>query len=335
MKLLRNSLITIVAVVAICVVLFYNVDYVRQNMELFLLRATGRMWTLRGMLKARTFYSQSLHEKRLVYIYTPPGYDPKDPDRAYPTLYLLHGYPDFGDMGWIRYGRAPQVIDEMIVQKRIPPLIVVFPNAQGVGQFGDSEYIDAPNPATANLPGAQMLQFISEDLPHWVDAHYVTDGLPSHRWIGGVSTGAYGATNIALQHPVQFGAAISLSGYYTADPSGYARPVWGYHPTAQQLMEQSPAQYVSVHPNPKWRKSYFYIGYGTRERDVYRHDADQLVSSLMSQGVPCEISARTGKHSWDQWREELQDAVQVLASHTLSPQMPDIAQLPSGAPVKQ
>ncbi|MDR3710165.1 MAG: alpha/beta hydrolase-fold protein [Capsulimonadaceae bacterium] len=309
----------VVALVALSVILFFNVDYVRQNVEIFLLKATGRMWTLRGGLKTHTFYSESLRQNRRVFVYTPPGYNPANTTRMYPTLYLLHGYPDFGDMGWIKYGRAPQEIDELIVQKKIPPIIVVFPNAQGIGEFGDSEYINATNPVTASRPGSQMLDFISEDLPHWVDAKYVTDGEPRHRWIGGVSTGAYGAVNIALQHPLQFGAAISLSGYYSADPSGYARPVWGYHPTAGQLLQQSPAKYVNLQPDPQWRKSYFYIGYGTRERDVYRNEADELVASLTKYGVPCTLRAHPGKHSWDQWRRELVDAVQVLADHTLPP----------------
>ena len=298
--------------------LFYNVDYVRQNVELFLLKVTGRMWTLRGNLTERTFYSASLKENRLVYVYTPPGYDRTNTTRTYPVLYLLHGYPDFGDMGWIKYGRAPQVIDELIVEKKLAPIIAVFPNGQGVGQFGDSEYIDAINPATVNMRGSQMLQFISEDLPHWIDANYLTDGQPSHRWLGGVSTGAYGATNIALQHPLQFGVVISLSGYYVADPSGYARPVWGYHPTSDQLFRQSPVEYVTTNPDPAWKKSFFYVGYGTRERDVYRHDADQLVSTLIGYGVPCTIRATVGKHSWDQWRSDLVDALEVVAQRTLT-----------------
>jgi len=314
---LRAPIIAILALVALVVVLFFNVDYVRQNVELFLLKSTGRMWTLRGELKARTLYSDSLRQTRLVYVYTPPDYDPKNTSRSYPTLYLLHGYPDFGDMGWIRYGRAPEVIDQLIVRKKLPPIIVVFPNAQGVGQFGDSEYVDAVNPATAKLPGSQMLEYISEDLPHWVDAHYVTDIRPSHRWIGGISTGAYGAVNIALQHPLQFGAAISFSGYYTADPSGYARRVWGYHPTKKQLTDQSPAKYITLHPDPQWRKSYFYISYGTRERYIYRHEADLLARTFSKLGVQCIVRPTTGKHSWDNWRDGLVDAAEVLAKRTL------------------
>ena len=316
-KIIRNVGITIISLVLLMVILFYNVDLVRQNVELFLLKATGRMWALRGTLVAQKIRTDSIPAPRVVYVYTPPGYNPDDTKTTYPVLYLLHGYPDFGDMGWIKFGRAPQVIDELIVNHKIPPIIMVSPNGQGVGTLGDSEYIDAVNPATRKLPGAQMMEFVSEDLPHWVDAHYRTDATPSHRWLGGVSTGAYGAVNIALQHPLQFGTAISLSGYYTADDSGDARPVWGYHPTKQQLYDQSPALYVKDHPDKQWKKSFFYIAYGRHEREHYRHEADQLVADLQAVGVPCVLKSTPGKHSWDQWREQLSDALEVVTARTL------------------
>lgn len=318
MKYLRASVLTVLGLVAVFILLFFTVDLVRQNTELFLLKATGRMWALRGTLRAITIPNETLKGNRLVYVYTPPGYDPADKAHPYPVLYLLHGYPDFGDMGWIKFGRAPQIIDEMIVQHKIPPIIMVSPNGQGVGQFGDSEYIDAVNPATKGKPGARMMEFVAEDLPHWVDSHYNTDQTPLHRWIGGVSTGAYGAVNIALQHPRQYGAAISLSGYYTADDSGYARPVWGYHPTKQQLIDQSPARYVTGAPDKEWRKSFFYIGYGRDERQVYRHEADQLVKDLTAAGVPCVLRSSSGKHSWDQWRAQLRESLLLVSQHTLS-----------------
>ncbi|HEY3328967.1 MAG TPA: alpha/beta hydrolase-fold protein [Capsulimonadaceae bacterium] len=316
MKRFRMVAAVVAAAVLLFATLFFTVDLVRQNAELLLLKITGRMWTLRGELRSVNVPNDALKAPRLTYIYTPPGYKAGDKSRTYPVLYLLHGYPDFGDMGWVKFGRAPQLIDELIVDGKIPPIIVVAPSGQGVGGFGDSEYVDAVNPATANKPGARMMEFIAEDLPHWVDANYNVAAEPSKRWIGGASTGAYGAVNIALQHPLQFGAAISLSGYYTADDSGDARPVWGYHPTRQQLQAQSPAAYVTSAPDKQWRNSFFYIAYGTHERSHYRNEADTLVRDLRAAGVPCVLRSSSGKHSWDLWRTQLIEAVQIVAKQS-------------------
>lgn len=305
------------AIIGLTTLLYFNVDYVRQNIELSWSNLTGRHWTLRGHFTKKSFYSDTLKKTMQLYVYTPPGYDNRSKDDVYPSLYLLHGYPDVGYTGWIRFGRAPELIDKLIVQKKIPPMVVVFPIAEGVGAYGDSEYIDAVNPAKTNAPGANMLSCLSEDLPHWVDSHYQTDGEPSHRWIGGVSTGGYGAMNIALQHPLQFGVGISLSGYYNAEESGYARQCWGYRPTKEQLFEQSPARYVARNPDPVWKKSFFYVSYGAQERPAYREEAESFVAQLRSQGIPCSVRMESGKHSWDQWRSELVESLTILAKETL------------------
>jgi enterochelin esterase-like enzyme len=314
----------ILSIIVIGIVLFYNVDYVRQSIELFTSNFTGKGWTLRGNLTKKQFYSDSLKENMTVYVYTPPGYDPSKKDKIYPLLCLLHGYPDVDYKGWIQFGRAPQIIDQLIVRKKIQPMIVVFPIAIGVGQYGDSEYIDSINPGTKNAAGANMLSCISDDLPQWIDAKYHTDGEPSHRWIGGVSTGGYGAMNIALQHPIQFGGAISLSGYYNAQDSGYSRPCWGYKPTKKQLHDQSPAQYVLDSSNPQWKKSYFYVSYGASERSEYQQEAEDFIKKIQEIGAPCTVRIGVGKHSWDQWRQELSEALETLNVEAL-PKAPSSA----------
>ena len=320
-----DYLIRLAVFVVIAVLLFTRVDYVRQNVELLSLKLTGRMWQLHGECEELHMHSDSLGIDRRVYVYTPPGYDARDHAKTYPVLYLLHGFPDFGDMGWIKYGRAPQILDEMIVDHKLPPMIMVSPNGEGVGQFGDSEYIDAYNPVTMNRSGAKMESFIAEDLPHWVDAKYHTDAEPSHRWIGGVSTGGYGAINIALHHPVQFGVAISMSGYYEADPSGYARPVWGYHPKKTDLAEESPLEYIKAANDKQLHRSFIYLAYGSNEHAPYIVAAHKFGSQLDQEHIPYVLRSLPGKHSWDLWRSQLIDAVTICAQRALPHEMAKLA----------
>ena len=67
--------------------------------------------------------------KRWMEVYTPPGYSK---DKKYPVLYLLHGIGGNETHEWTgrggNQGGAAAILDNMIADKRIEPMIVVFPN---------------------------------------------------------------------------------------------------------------------------------------------------------------------------------------------------------------
>ena len=58
-------------------------------------------------------------------VYTPPGYSK---DKKYPVLYLLHGIGGNEQREWTRGGAAHVILDNLIADKKIEPMIVVFPN---------------------------------------------------------------------------------------------------------------------------------------------------------------------------------------------------------------
>ena len=64
-------------------------------------------------------------------VYTPPGYNAKRRG-GYPVLYLLHGFSDTED-GWTLTGRANLMLDRMLADGKIVPMIVVMP--RGYGDF--------------------------------------------------------------------------------------------------------------------------------------------------------------------------------------------------------
>jgi len=67
------------------------------------------------------------------YVYTPPGYDPKAP-QPYPVFYLLHGWSD-SDSGWTAVGRAELILDNLLAQGKIKPMVVVMPLGYGDMSF--------------------------------------------------------------------------------------------------------------------------------------------------------------------------------------------------------
>ena len=88
--------------------------------------------------------------KRWMEVYTPPGYSK---DRKYPVLYLLHGIGGNENREWTRQGVANVILDNMIADKRIEPMIVVFPNGNatatpgGDGAAGGGGAGQQPSPA--------------------------------------------------------------------------------------------------------------------------------------------------------------------------------------------
>ncbi|SAK79152.1 esterase [Caballeronia arationis] len=86
---------------------------------------------------ARTMHSEALDRDWPYVLYLPPGYAPRD--GRYPVLYLLHG--NNGDAyDWITQGRLQTIVDRLIAQHEIPPLLIVMP------QGGTDWYVDRKEP---------------------------------------------------------------------------------------------------------------------------------------------------------------------------------------------
>jgi len=313
----------------------WQIDLVRQNAELFWMSATGHGWKLNGKIRNSYVWSPALRQKRRVVVYLPADYD-SDPHRHFPVLYLLHGSPGVLD-DWLRYGRAPEDVEQLWTTGKIPEMILVMPDGQGMGYLGDSEYIDAPN--GGGRAGAAVGTFIWQDLVNWVDAHYRTEASRDGRILAGASSGGYGAVNLGLQHPDVFGSLLSFSGYFQADPSGWARPVWGYHPAPERLQRESPLAFVkdpSLLDSPAsdstgasgaagaawdeaagyalWKKTFIYMGDGSGERPPYPEQEASFAQVLKDAGIPCVRQSTPGRHSWDVWRTQLSDALVARAA---------------------
>jgi hypothetical protein len=82
-----------------------------------------------GEIHHHYYKSAVANDDRDYYVYTPPGYDPAV-KKAYPVLYLLHGYSDDAS-GWSAVGRANVILDNLIAQGKAKPMIVVMPLGYG------------------------------------------------------------------------------------------------------------------------------------------------------------------------------------------------------------
>jgi enterochelin esterase-like enzyme len=177
-----------------------------------------------GEVAAVWYSSKSAASPRRALVYTPPGYRKGAGD--YPVLYLLHGWG--GDENeWIEMGRTAQIMDNLLAEHKIVPMIVVMPN----GHHDRHSVPDISEPTTiaelAPLPpkGYDITPSITaigksvvDDLVPYVDQNFRTIPSSSSRAIAGLSMGGAQSTFIGLNHPDVFAWVASFSGAIIAWP---------------------------------------------------------------------------------------------------------------------
>ena len=137
------------------------------------------------------------------YVYTPPSYDPKRA-KAYPVLYLLHGWSDMAN-GWTAVGQANFIFDNLISQGKVEPMLVAMPLGYGDMKFvtsGDGVWDD--DAAVDHNVVLFSKALLTEILPQ-VESVYHASMDRNDRAITGLSMGGLESLTIGLTHPEQFG----------------------------------------------------------------------------------------------------------------------------------
>ena len=141
-----------------------------------------------GELHTLTYDSATAGEERSAQVWTPPSYDANRADE-YPVLYLLQ---DAGQAHseWTELGRAAQILDNLAVEGKIEPMVVVM----GDGNSTDvrAEVLDSL------LPAAREEFHISDDA--------------ADQAIAGIGRGASQALNLMVTDPGEFSKVGSFSG---------------------------------------------------------------------------------------------------------------------------
>nr|WP_184362397.1 esterase [Rhizobium sp. BK602] len=167
-----------------------------------------------GDLRLVTLHSKALNSERQMYVYTPPGYT--DASKPLPVVYLYHG---FGDTvgSWVEQGRAPQILDNLLAEKKIEPMIVVIPDTE----------TDIPEAIPENVPGADRRKTfypvnadaadreLTQDLIPYMKKHYRVRDNADGRAVVGLSQGGYQALVSGLSHLGTFGWVATFSGVST------------------------------------------------------------------------------------------------------------------------
>jgi enterochelin esterase family protein len=154
-----------------------------------------------GEIRTLLYKSKSNAVTRELTVYLPPGYDEAQArTRRYPVLYLLHGFAN-DHHSWHRYGRANDILDNLIANRAIEPFIVVMPLGYGGAHVnGDGTGI-AP-PAAGQFGGDASLyeRDLLEDVVPMIDSKYRTLADRRKRAIVGFSMGGGQAGRFGLKN---------------------------------------------------------------------------------------------------------------------------------------
>ena len=173
-----------------------------------------------GDIREVWYSSPTMKTRRRMLVYTPPGYDrSKD---SYPVLYLLHGWGG-DEEEWTNAGFLPQIMDSLLADRKITPMLVVMPN-------GHPDEPAAPHVLPENrrstLPNAQVSEMhtrlssqgMLDDVMPFVEANYRAKANRENRAIAGLSMGGEQATFIGLNHLDRFAWVGSFSGAFVMLP---------------------------------------------------------------------------------------------------------------------
>lgn len=232
--------------------------------------------------------------KRRMSIYTPPGYESSG--QRYPVLYLLHGMGG-DEEAWLTQGRTAQILDNLIAEGVVEPMIVVMPNGNISQEAAPGETHYGLVPPTIALPHTMDGAFEEAfpDIVAFVDRNFRTKADKANRAIAGLSMGGFHSLHTSKQYPRLF----DYVGLFSAAVNPRQEGSEVYVDTTEKLKKQ-----FADSPKLYWiaigKDDFLY-----KENEAYRALLDSI-------GANYEYHESAGGHMWKNWRNYLTSFTQRL-----------------------
>jgi len=249
-----------------------------------------------GSLTHRWYESRSLGMDRRINIYTPPGYESSHDE--YAVLYLLHGYGGDEDE-WVSFGRATQIMDNLISQGKARPMLVVMPNGHTAMEAAPGEssmgfYKPGRDKDRADVAGTFESGF--REIIDFVEDNYRVIPDKAHRAIAGLSMGGAHAINISRYYENTF----DYVGVFSSAHRLMSNSTEGVYANFDQTMQKQIDNGVKL----------YWLGIG---KDDFLYEANQQFrEKLDSMGMKYTFMETEGGHIWRVWRIYLAEFAQLL-----------------------
>ncbi|MCR5313814.1 MAG: hypothetical protein K6E54_09310, partial [Bacteroidaceae bacterium] len=274
--------------------------------------------------------------QRRMIVYTPAEYNVKT-NKTFPVLYLLHG--SGGDeTTWANCGRACQILDNLIHEKKIQPVIVVMPNGNVEldAAPGESPYMNK-KPSANNITsmlGKFEADFVNE-IVKFTDKNYRTIPDKEHRAIAGLSLGGLHTLFITLNNPNTFDFIGLFSAQTTnmLDNNKIVNMERAKHnlqriknifaiiqdKVPEPLVISDRLEKIHIYKDFDKKLKYqlashpklYYIAIG-EDDFLYKYN-EQFMVKLDSCNFKYDFHKTDGGHTWENWRKYLMDFLQKIS----------------------
>lgn len=247
-----------------------------------------------GSVTRRWYDSPRNGPDRRMTIYTPPGYEESGKD--YPVLYLLHGMGG-DEEAWITLGRTALIMDNLIEQGQVTPMIIVMPN-------GNVAYEAAPGESSMGFykPSMQaphtMDGKMEETFPNvmnFVEKNYRIRKGKENRAIAGLSMGGFHSLHISRYYPGTF----DYIGLFSPAIIPINASSGIYLNIDETLKEQAERGY-----------KLYWIAIG--KSDFLYEQVRVFRDKLDSLKIDYDYRESDGGHTWTNWRVYLAEFVSML-----------------------
>lgn len=232
-----------------------------------------------GAISQRYYYSKPLKKYRRMHVWTPAGYETSK--KKLPVLYLVHGGGDT-DSGWATVGCAGFILDNLLAEGKIEPMIVVMPNGSIRAQKRDM------SDQMRNFTDDMMQSVIP-----FVESNYRVLTDKDHRAMAGLSMGGIQTLECTLENFEKFGYVFVLSGGFN--------PNLDYEKEAERLHLKENAAKIN--------KTFRIFAHTQGGPNDITHISGEKTNQIFDKyGIKYEYSEpyQTG-HTWSTWRNNLKD----------------------------
>ncbi len=229
-----------------------------------------------GDVISHYYHSSVTNGERCLLVYTPPGYSPA---KKYPVLYLMGGSGELHD-SWVKYGMANFIMDNLLAEGKVIPMLIVMPNNQ---------IVHRSHPQHTELSFPLMEREYKEVILPFIDSRYNVINDRHARAIAGLSMGGRHTQYVGLRNLDLFGSLGIFSASMPIDDT----PVLRDRDVNSKI-------------------DYLFLGAGTYETNpTARHQI--LHNELVALGVKHEyLVGSRGAHDLTTWRFLLHHFLQNL-----------------------